>query len=117
MAGLATLKDVMEAIVGDIPSDEAGDDEPEAIRRDDGSWLLDGTLTIEKFKQLFSLEAMPDEAGGGYNTVGGFVMMQLGHVPRASDHFDWSGLTFEVVDMDRNRVDRILVSSRPKAEG
>lgn len=117
VAGLATLKDVMEAIVGDIPSDEAGDDEPEAIRRDDGSWLLDGTLTIEKFKQLFSLEAMPDEAGGGYNTVGGFVMMQLGHVPRASDHFDWSGLTFEVVDMDRNRVDKILVSSRPKAEG
>lgn len=116
VAGLATLKDVMEAIVGDIPSEEADDDEPEAIQREDGSWLLDGTLTIEKFKQLFDVETLPDEATGNFHTIGGFVMLQLGHVPRATDHFEWDKLYFEVVDMDKNRVDKILVSSTPGIE-
>lgn len=111
IAGLATLKDVMEAIVGDIPSEEAADEEPEALEREDGSWLLDGTLTIEKFKQLFDVEELPDEAAGNFHTIGGFVMLQLGHVPRAADHFTWGDLRFEVMDMDRNRVDKILVSS------
>jgi putative hemolysin len=116
VAGLATLKDVMEAIVGDIPSEEAGDDEPEAIQREDGSWLLDGTLSVEKFKQLFEVEALPDEATGNFHTIGGFVMLQLGHIPRAADRFDWGKLHFEVVDMDKNRVDKILVSSTPVPE-
>ena len=116
VAGLATLKDVMEAIVGDIPSEEADDDEPEAIQREDGTWLLDGTLTIEKFKQLFDVETLPDEATGNFHTIGGFVMLQLGHVPRATDHFEWDKLYFEVVDMDKNRVDKILVSSTPRLE-
>ena len=117
VAGLATLKDVMEAIVGDLPSEEAEDEEPEAIQREDGSWLLDGTLTIEKFKQLFDLETLPDEASGNFHTIGGFVMLQLGHVPRASDRIEAAGLRFEVVDMDRNRVDKILVSSAAEPEG
>ena len=117
VAGLATLKDVMEAIVGDLPSEEAEDEEPEAIQREDGSWLLDGTLTIEKFKQLFELETLPDEASGNFHTIGGFVMLQLGHVPRASDRIEAAGLRFEVVDMDRNRVDKILVSSAAEPEG
>jgi len=116
VAGLATLKDVMEAIVGDIPSEEADDDEPEAIQREDGTWLLDGTLTIEKFKQLFDVETLPDEATGNFHTIGGFVMLQLGHVPRATDHFEWDKLYFEVMDMDKNRVDKILVSSTPGVE-
>lgn len=111
IAGLATLKDVMEAIVGDIPSEETDDEEPEAVQREDGSWLLDGTLTVEKFKQLFDVEELPDEAAGDFHTIGGFVMLQLGHVPKAADQFSWGRLIFEVVDMDRNRVDKILVSS------
>ncbi len=109
VAGLVTLKDVLEAIVGDIPSDEEEQDEPEAVRREDGSWLLDGVLSIEKFKQIFDVEELPDEATGNFHTIGGFVMVQLGHVPRAADHFHWDGLRFEVMDMDRNRVDKVLV--------
>lgn len=109
IAGLVTLKDVLEAIVGDIPSEET-EEEPEAVQREDGSWLLDGTLSIEKFKQLFDVEELPDEAAGNFHTIGGFVMLQLGHIPRAADHFHWDGLCFEVVDMDKNRVDKILVS-------
>jgi putative hemolysin len=113
IAGLVTLKDVLEAIVGDIPSEEI-EEEPEAVRREDGSWLLDGTLSIEKFKQLFDVEELPDEAAGNFHTIGGFVMLQLGHVPKAADHFHWDGLCFEVVDMDKHRVDKILVSSLPE---
>jgi len=109
IAGLVTLKDVLEAIVGDIPSEEI-EEEPEAVQREDGSWLLDGTLSIEKFKQMFDVDELPDEATGNFHTIGGFVMLQLGHVPKAADHFNWDGLCFEVVDMDKNRVDKIMVS-------
>ncbi len=109
VAGLVTLKDVMEAIVGEIPSDEAEDEGPEAVQRSDGSWLLDGTLSIEKFRQIFGLEDAPVNTDGDFHTLGGFVMQQLGDVPKAADQFVWSHLRFEVVDMDRNRVDKILV--------
>jgi putative hemolysin len=109
VAGLVTLKDVMEAIVGDIPTEEEEKEEPEAIQREDGSWLLDGTLSVEKFKQIFDVEELPDEDAGNFHTIGGFVMLQLGHVPRAADHFHWDEFRFEVVDMDKNRVDKVLV--------
>lgn len=112
VAGLATLKDVLEAIVGDMPSEEPWENEPEALQRDDGSWLLDGTLTIEKFKQILEVSDLAEAEEGNYNTIAGFVMQQLGRVPRATDHFSWGLLEFEVVDMDRNRVDKILVSRR-----
>jgi putative hemolysin len=108
VAGLATLKDVLEAIVGDIPSEEV-EEQPEAVQREDGSWLLDGTLSIEKFKQLFHLDELPDEGSGNYHTLAGFMMQLLGRVPRASDHFHWSGHRFEVLDMDKNRIDKVLV--------
>jgi putative hemolysin len=109
IAGLVTLKDVMEAIVGDLPSDGEDEDEPEAVLREDGSWLVDGMLSVEKFKQIFAVEHLPDEAAGNFHTIGGFVMVQLGHVPRAADHFNWDGFRFEVMDMDKNRVDKVLV--------
>ena len=110
IAGLATLKDVLEAIVGDMPTEEPWEEEPDAIQREDGSWLLDGMLTVEKFKQLMSVNELPESEDGNYHTIGGFVMEHLGRVPRSADHFEWGGLHFEVVDMDRNRVDKILVT-------
>ena len=115
LQGLVTLNDVTEAIVGDIPAAEAAGDE-EAVQRADGSWLLDGMLSIDKFKALFDVETMPEEASHNYNTVGGFVMMQLGRVPKAADRFDWHGLQFEIMDMDRNRIDKVLVSQRKGME-
>ena len=109
LAGLATLKDVLEAIVGEMPSEEPWEDEPEAIQRGDGSWLLDGTLSIGKFQQILGVPDFPEAKEGGYHTIAGFVMQQLGRVPRASDRFRWGGLVFEVLDMDRQRIDKILV--------
>jgi putative hemolysin len=106
--GLVTLNDVMEAIVGDLPTPDELED-PMIIRREDGSWLLDGLLDIGEFKQLVGRQEAALEAGG-FETLGGFVMHRLGRIPRAGEHFEWSGLRLEVVDMDGKRVDKILVT-------
>jgi putative hemolysin len=103
--GMLTLYDVLEAIVGDLPSDDERD-EHAAVRRDDGSWLLDGMLSVDEVKEILSIKEMPGE--GDYDTLGGFVMMQLGRIPSPADHFDSNGIRFEVVDMDGNRVDKVL---------
>jgi putative hemolysin len=115
--GLVTPSDILEAIVGDIPS--AGEHrEPQAVQREDGSWLLDGMLSVDEFKELFHLSTLPGEEQGVYQTLAGFVIMQLGRIPAAADHFEWEGLRFEVVDMDANRIDKVLVmlASPPASE-
>jgi putative hemolysin len=107
--GLVTINDLMEAIVGDLPSAEA-QDEPMAVQREDGSWLLDGLLSIDELKVLFGYDALPDEENDPYHTLGGFVMHSLREIPRTGNYFEWSGLRFEVVDMDGTRVDKVLVT-------
>jgi putative hemolysin len=111
--GLVTLTDLMEAIVGDLPSAEDLED-PQIIRREDGSWLLDGALDINEFKDLVERPSLPDEASGSFHTLGGFVLHVLGRVPRAGDHFSWDGLRFEVMDMDGKRIDKVLVAALPQ---
>ena len=111
--GLVTLTDLMEAIVGDLPSAEDLD-EPQIIRREDGSWLLDGALDISEFKDLVQRSSLPDEISGNFHTLGGFVLHVLGRVPRAGDHFSWDGLRFEVMDMDGKRIDKVLVAALPE---
>jgi putative hemolysin len=108
--GLVTLNDLMEAIVGDLPSIEDQED-PLIIQREDGSWLLDSSLDINELKSLVEKQSLPDETTGSFHTVGGFVMHFLGHIPRSGEHFEWSGLRFEVVDMDGIRIDKVLVNS------
>jgi putative hemolysin len=102
--GLITLHDILEAIVGEVEVTE-----PQAVQRQDGSWLLDGALAVEEFKEIFDLGPLPEEERDYYQTLGGFVMMLLGRVPTAGDHFQWAGLRFEVMDMDGKRVDKVLV--------
>ncbi len=101
--GLLTISDILEEIVGDIQ-----DGEPQATQRQDGSWLLDGMLDVEDFKEIFNIRHLPDE--DEYETLGGFIMNHLGSVPHESDMFEWGGLRFEVMDMDGNRVDKVMVS-------
>lgn len=113
LQGLVTLNDVMTAIVGDIPSVEM-EDELDLVQREDGSWLIDAMLPVERLKSVLEIEALPGEDAGNYHTVGGFVMMQLGRIPAVADHFHCEGWRFEVVDMDRNRVDRVLASRMPE---
>lgn len=106
--GLVTLNDVMEVIIGDVPFADQPHELP-AVQRDDGSWLIDGLLPIEKFKEIFNINVLPGEDQGSYQTLGGFVITFLGRIPAAADHFEWHNLRFEVMDMDGNRVDKMLV--------
>ncbi len=113
--GLVTLIDVLEAIVGDLPS-PGQRNQPEAKKRDDGSWLIDATLATSELKTLLGLTIeLPHEDAAEFQTLGGFVVTHFGRIPAAGDHFDWSGWRFEVVDMDRRRVDKVLVSKAPPA--
>jgi putative hemolysin len=111
--GLVTLNDVLEALVGDLP---ALDDESnqEVVQRDDGSWLIDGSISLDQLRGAIGFSGdFPDEEDGGYHTVAGLVMTGLGRIPRVSDHFSLDGYRFEVVDMDQKRVDRVLVVREP----
>ncbi|MBN2356459.1 HlyC/CorC family transporter [candidate division KSB1 bacterium] len=113
MQGFITVYDILEAIVGDIPSiDEM--DEPMAIQRQDGSWLFDGLIALDEFKEIFNIRELPQE--GNYQTLGGFILSHLGFIPSAADFFEYSGLRFEVVDMDGTRVDKVLVTPIKKTE-
>jgi putative hemolysin len=106
--GLVTVIDILQGIVGDIPT--AGfDDVPEILLRPDGTYLMDGLLPIEEFRDIFSLEAIPDEERGSFQTVAGFVMSRLGRIPTIGDVVDWEGISIEVVDMDGFRIDKVLV--------
>jgi putative hemolysin len=111
--GLVTLIDVLEAIVGDLPS-LGQRNQPEAKKRDDGSWLIDATLATSELKKLLGVTVeLPHEDEAEFQTLGGFVVTQFGRIPTAGDNFDWEGWRFEVVDMDRRRVDKVLVSKTP----
>jgi putative hemolysin len=107
--GLVTLNDILEAIVGDMPT-QGRPQESGAKQRDDGSWLVDGLMPVDEFKDLFQIvKKLPEEETGIYQTLGGFMMTQLGRIPEPADHFEWEGMRFEVMDMDGKRVDKILV--------
>jgi len=106
--GVVTLNDVMEVIIGDIPFADQPH-EADIIRREDGSWLLDGMVPIPELKEVLDLDQLPGEARGNFQTLGGFMITNLGRIPKSSDHFTWDNFRFEVVDMDGNRVDKVLV--------
>ena len=107
--GLVTLNDVMESLVGDIATLD-DDSVQDVVRRDGNSWLMDGGVTIERFKDIVDVSGLPEEDRGNYHTLAGFVLMQLGRIPLAGDKFDWDTLHFEIVDMDGNRVDKVIVT-------
>ena len=113
--GMVTLTDLLEAIIGDLPS-AATLESDDAVRREDGSWSVDGRLNLERIAAMFELPPLAGSSGD-YHTLGGLSMDQLGRVPAVGDIFEWRGLRFEVIDMDRNRVDRVLVEKAPPASG
>ena len=107
LQGLLTINDILEEIVGEMEIEE-----PQATQRQDGSWLLDGMLEVDEFKEIFHLPVLPHE--DEYETLSGFVMVSLGRVPQPADRFEWHGLNFEVMDMDGRRVDKVLVTTLPQ---
>jgi putative hemolysin len=115
--GLVTLTDILEAVVGDLPSVD-NREEQKIIRREDGSWLVDGLLPVDELKELFRIKLLPDEKAGHYQTLGGFAMTHLKRVPAAGDRFECCGLRFEILDMDGHRVDKVLIEriDQPQVE-
>lgn len=108
--GVVTLSDVLGALVGDVSVIDEHH-EVDGVQRDDGSWLIDGGVSFDRFRELLETDVrFPEEASGTYHTLAGFVMTFLGHIPKMSDSFEWEGYRIEVVDMDRNRIDRLLIT-------
>ncbi|MFL6673384.1 MAG: hemolysin family protein [Massilia sp.] len=113
--GMVTLADVMSVLVGDV-SVLGEAQQPDAVRRDDGSWYMDGGVSLDRFRELVGgATPFPEEGDGSYHTLAGFVLYQLGYIPKPSEHFTWDRYRFEVVDMDGNRIDRLLVSPEQQA--
>lgn len=106
--GIVTMQDFLEEIVGEVPA-YMEEGEPDAIQREDGSWLIDGLMPINVFSQRFPIPDLPPEEIGDYHTLAGFVVTRIGQIPSSADQFEWGGYRFEVVDMDKNRVDKVLV--------
>ena len=113
--GLVTMHDLFEEIFGDITDFNEVPEEPQIIQREDGSWLLDGMLSIEELLEQFDI---PENAidRGNYHTLGGFAIMQLGKIPISGEYFEWRKLRFEIIDMDGKRVDKVLVEVSEIAE-
>lgn len=110
LQGLVTLTDVLTSIVGELPSSDIPE-EQDIVAREDGSWLMDGSVTVERVKHVLDIDNdLPGEEENAFNTLGGFVMHVLGRIPAVADHFEVAGCRFEVVDMDKNRVDKMLVA-------
>jgi putative hemolysin len=110
--GIVTLTDLLEAIVGDLPSNDRQGD-PDAMQREDGSWLIDGMISSDRLKEILEVEELPYEKEHNYHTLGGLMMTYLRHIPMVGEHFTWERMRFEVVDMDGNRVDKVLVNLSP----
>ena len=117
LQGLVTLTDVLTSIVGELPSSDT-DEEQDIVERADGSWLVDGGVAIERLKLVLKIEDdLPGEDENAFNTLGGLVMYVLGRIPAVTDQFDAAGYRFEVVDMDKNRVDKMLLTQMVGASG
>jgi putative hemolysin len=106
MLGLISRSDILEAIVSNIHAEQ---EDPEAVQREDGSWLFDGLVQVDDLKTYLEISELPDEETH-FETLGGLLMAVLGKVPATGDAFDWNGFRFEVVDMDGRRVDRVLIT-------
>ena len=113
--GLVTLHDVLEALVGELPSVDDEDETPAFVRREDGSWLVDGALPVVDVEAKLDLELHEKEGPTGYQTLGGFVLARLGRLPQVGDYFHWRQHRFDVVDMDGRRIDKVLIA--PLARG
>jgi putative hemolysin len=114
--GLVTINDFLEDIVGEVASADMPE-EKQAFQRPDGSWLIDGRALIDDLKEILEIKELSEEDSGNYQTLGGFVMLHVGRVPLTGDSFESNGYRFEVVDMDANRVDKVLVTRIAAAEG
>jgi putative hemolysin len=106
LEGLVTLTDILEALVGELP--EAGVTDPRVVKREDGTWLIDGMVGLDELKQVLGVSQLPGE-DPDFHTLGGYLMARLNRVPMVADRITAGDWRFEIVEMDGRRVDRVLV--------
>jgi len=106
--GVITERDLLEAITGEFTA--LSDEDAWAVKRPDGSWLLDGLIPVPELKDRLELKELPEEDRGRYNTLAGMIMLLLGRLPHTADAVVWQGWRFEVVDLDGKRVDKVLAT-------
>ena len=119
MSGMITFHDIMEEIVGLMPSgeEEKKEEENRIVQRDDGSYLVDGLISIEELKEYFEVdELLPGEEDDLYKTLGGFVTYLIGRIPKEANRCHYGPLQFEVMDMDNTRVDKVMVTRKVEVE-
>lgn len=107
--GLLSLSDILSEIVGDIPTADELEEE-DFMRRDNGSYLVDGLVSTDEFKKFFKIKKMPELDSDEFHTLGGFAMDMIGRIPVSGDKFEAGKYHFEIADMDDNRVDKIIVT-------
>ena len=111
--GIATLSDVLKAIVGNLPDSGRGYD-VDVAQRADGSWLVDGGISIQRLKSVVGIHgSLPGEADSAYQTLGGFILFEMEKIPAIADRFEFEDWRFEIVDIDGTRIDKVLVSRKP----
>lgn len=116
LEGLITLNDLLEGIVGDIPGIDE-DDEPKAIKRRNGSWLIEGRYPIDEFKDLFHIEEpLPLEEEDNYTTVAGFILSYSGEIPDVGEKFEWDGFNFKIASIDGHHIDKLIVRKIEKKD-
>jgi putative hemolysin len=108
LAGMITLNDILEAIIGDIPQPHETD--YEIMKREDGGFLIDGQIPFYDFLSHFEKAEWMNDGGHEFDTLAGFILQQLEHIPRTGETMEWKGFRFEVVDMDGQRIDKVLVT-------
>ena len=109
LQGVVSLNDILVSLTpGTLNA--LSELEGTVVRREDGSWLLDGVLPVDETKEALGIHTLEGEERGYFHTLAGFVMLRLGRIPHAGDHFHWGGFRFEVVDMDGLRIDKVLVA-------
>lgn len=118
-SGMITLMDILGELVGEVPGTSENFD-PQIVERADGSWLLDGQLDIDELKDTLNIQELTNEDRIGFQTLGGFILSQIGFIPTVGDSFEWGNYRFEIVDMDNRRIDKVLVNriknDQPEAE-
>ncbi|MGC4003236.1 MAG: hemolysin family protein [Pirellulales bacterium] len=108
--GMVTLEDVVRELVGEIRDEKTHDMAQAIVKRDDGSWLLDGAVGIDEFCEALELKSPTSEETRGFSTLAGLILDELGHLPKIGDSLVWRDVTLEVVDMDGMRIDRVLAA-------
>ncbi len=108
LEGMITLNDILEAIIGDVP--QTGQDEYEIIKREDGSFLVDAQIQFYDFLSYFERADWMNEGEHEFDTLAGFVLHELEHIPATGEKFDWKDFGFEIIDMDGQRIDKILLT-------